>query len=290
MRTFPVIPIVTAIVANCILGVSSIYWHLFSDMSPIGLVVYRVLFSLIFLIFAAFLFNEAKSLFEKIKVMRLILIHVVAAILVAINWGTFIWASIHGNVLESGLGYLAAPVVVMIVGLVMPGRTLSASKFLAITIICAALMALVLTSGQLAHWVYWTIALTWGGYTLLKKQTSLTPIQGLLVETVGLFAIFAVPGFFLNFADTSTYGETLVTHPWLWMCGVVSVSPLLMFSFAARELDSFSMGAMQFVLPTTQLLVSILYYNQSISAMVYVCFGVIWISLAITTIVELRRA
>lgn len=107
--------VVASVTANVILGASSIYWKALSSFSPLALLCYRILFSLITLSIILLVKKEAHTLAKKISP-KLLTVHMFAAALVVINWGTFIWASIHGHILESGLGYMLAPFVAIAVG------------------------------------------------------------------------------------------------------------------------------------------------------------------------------
>ncbi len=280
------LPFVMAFLANFILGASSIYWHMFVGLSPVVLVIWRIVFSLILLglLVGWFLLRRGDS--ARRLTARVVALHVAAAILVAINWGTFIQASLQGAVLESGLGYLLAPVFVMIVGLVFLAEPRSRPRMASIAIILLALTILVATAGHLEHWVYWTIGLTWGGYTLLKKRTTLSPIEGLFVETTVLSILILLASLWIDFGAHAPATSQLVDYPWLVTAGIVSVAPLLMFAFAARTLSAFDMGTMQFVLPTTQLAVSYIYYGQIATPTTYLCFAVIWTVLLALTLRE----
>ncbi len=280
------LPFAMAFLANFILGASSIYWHLFVGLSPVILVIWRIGLSLILLgLLVGYFIMRGNDSLRRLTG-RVVLLHVVAAVLVAINWGAFIWASLQGAVLESGLGYLLAPVFVMITGLVFLAEPRSWPRFACITIILLALITLVSTAGHLEHWVYWTIGATWGGYTLLKKRTSLSPIEGLFIETTVLSTLLVLASAWVEFGAHAPAASQLAAYPWLAAAGLVSVSPLVMFAFAARRLGAFNMGALQFVLPTTQLLVSYAYYGQIATVTTYVCFGVIWMALVALTFKE----
>ena len=283
-----IFPILLAFLANFILGMSSLYWHIFSDISSISLVIYRIIFSFIFLIAIVIFLSKISQIAQNIN-FRVLALHSMAAILVAINWGTFIWSSIHGSVLESGLGYLVAPVIVMLTGAIVFGETIYRENIIAVLFISMTLIFLMFSKGNLEHWVYWTIGLTWGGYTILKKATPLTAVDGLLFETFALLVIIFIFGFFIGVNNYDISFNVLNSNPLLYMCGLVSVTPLIMFSFSAQKLDSYSMGALQFVLPTTQLFISILFYNQYASLLTYICFGIIWITLLIVSFFKIQR-
>lgn len=208
------------------------------------------------------------------------IIHLVAAVLVVINWGTFIWASIHGHVVESGLGYLIAPFVAILVGALALGDRMGWLRRSALAVIVAAVFAMVQRSGELHHGVYLIIGVTWGAYACLKKLTTLDAFSGLLCETVVLSA-----GLVVALATSSASLRLPAALPdsillTLALCGVVSVLPLWLFSVAAARLRLSVMGFFQFVLPTTQLFVALVFYRQSVSFNTLVSFGAIWCALA----------
>ena len=268
-------PVVFAVFANAILGASSIYWALFQGVSPVALVGWRVVFSLVLLLFVLVWLGKFSAFIRRIGA-RDIGLHAFAAVLVAVNWGTFIWASLTGAVLESGFGYLVAPVFAMALGGVLFGEKLSRAQLFALLVIAAVIVLLIGASGRLEHWIYFTIAATWGGYTLLKKRAALSSLEGLFVETAVLSVVLLV-GLALPFAGGHAPGVShLSAHPLLALSGVVSVVPLVMFAIAARRLSAYTMGLLQFVLPTAQLVVSFWYFGQIATPLTYACFFVIW--------------
>ena len=266
-------PVVFAVFANAILGASSIYWALFQGVSPVALVGWRVVFSLVLLLFVLVWLGKFSAFIRRIGA-RDIGLHAFAAVLVAVNWGTFIWASLTGAVLESGFGYLVAPVFAMALGGVLFGEKLSRAQLFALLVIAAVIALLIGASGRLEHWIYFTIAATWGGYTLLKKRAALSSLEGLFVETAVLSVVLLCA---LPFAGGHAPGVGhLSAHPLLALSGVVSVVPLVMFAIAARRLSAYTMGLLQFVLPTAQLVVSFWYFGQIATPLTYACFFVIW--------------
>jgi chloramphenicol-sensitive protein RarD len=267
-----------AISANFILGVSSIYWAIFNNIDPVEIVAFRIIFSLIVLLFILFWLKKVNYFFQSINLYSIYL-HSIASILVAINWGTFIWASLNKAVLESGFGYLVAPVFTIIVGSLLFKEKLSSKKVLAVIVIVITIGVLILSSGSLNHWIYLTIAVTWGGYTIVKKITTLNSIEGLLLETfvLSFLILLGITINFGSFLDVSI--STLDDNPLLTTTGIITVIPLIMFSFAANKLSSYEMGLFQFVLPTSQLIVSYVYFDQIASPITYVCFTLIWLLL-----------
>jgi len=270
----------SGVVANAMLGASSLYWRELGDIPPVVLVGYRILLSLPTLLAAMWMMGRIRALLRPVP-RRVLFLHAAAASLVVINWGTFIWASIHGHVLESGLGYLIAPCVAIFAGVGLLREKISKTGVVAMGAILAALMLLVTRSGELNPAVYLTIAITWGAYACLKKVTPLDALHGLIFETAFLAAacllIWMVPGWSLQLPSSISVPAVLI----LSLAGFVSVFPLILFGYAAARLPLSVMGLFQFVLPTTQLVVAVLIYKQPASTNSLVAFGIIWAALAL---------
>jgi chloramphenicol-sensitive protein RarD len=275
-----VLAIIAGVTANLIFGFSSLFWKVLAAIPPATLLGYRVVLSLAMLIVVMAILGRFRGLRARLTP-RIVLIHAVAALFVLVNWSTFIWASIHGHVVESGLGYLIAPFVAIVVGAVAFGDRMSWVRKIALAVIMAAVFAMVQRSGELNHWVYLLIGSSWGAYACLKKLTTLDPFSGLLCETMVLSAILALslstPMASMQLPSALPNGVLLT----LALCGVISVLPLWLFSLAAARLQLSVMGFFQFVLPTTQLFVALVFYRQAVSSNTLLCFGVIWFALGI---------
>lgn len=249
--------------ANIFLGVSSIYWRELNQFTPQALVAYRVLLSLLTL---AVIIGFSHGFRDLMKLnVRTLSLHCAASFLVAVNWGTFIWASLHGHVLESGFGYLLAPFLSITMGVFFYREKLRSAQTVSMLIILASALLLAVNSSELTHWVYVLIAITWGSYTCVKKATPLNAVEGLLVETLflTLAIVLAVALFEWSLAwpdSVSTRAQWLIS-----LAGVISVVPLLMFAYAIRTIPLSQTGLFQFILPITQLVIAVYVYKQPIS-------------------------
>jgi chloramphenicol-sensitive protein RarD len=276
----PALAVSSGIAANLILGFSSLYWKLLAAIPPATLLGYRILLSLGTLALVMALLGRLRGLRSRLT-LNILALHLVAAVLVVINWGTFIWASIHGHVVESGIGYLIAPFMAITVGAVALGDRMSWVRKGALVMIVLAVVAMVQRSGELNHWVYLIIGTTWGAYACLKKLTTLDAFSGLLCETVVLSILLA--GTLVTSVTSMRLPSDLPNGILLTLalCGAVSVLPLWLFSLAAARLQLSVMGFFQFVLPTTQLFVAMVFYRQVVSFNTLLCFGTIWLALGL---------
>ena len=277
------------VIANVILGASSLYWKALGDISPQALLCYRILISLVSIAIVLSFKENLRSIIIRVS-LRLLMVHAFAAFFVVINWGTFIWASINGHVLESGLGYLLAPFVAISVGAFALGEKISLTRLLALITIAIAVSYLFTTSRDLSHWVYITIGITWGGYACLKKLTTLDSFSGLLVET-SVLAVF-IPLMVLTLPISLSLPNTVSSSEivLLGLSGLVSVIPLALFAFAASRLALSIMGFFQFVLPLTQLFVALAIYRQPVSHNTLLCFSVIALGLVLIVAEQFMQA
>ena len=262
MHPTDTLAIVLAVSANFFLGVSSLYWRSLNDVSPTTLVAYRIVLSAVTLTFFLLVFRRKYPLTQ--LTLKQAGLHCGASIIIVINWGSFIHASINGYLLESGLGYLLAPFISIVLGALIYHERVSTKKLI---LILAAMMAVVvlISISTLSHWTYLLIASTWGSYTYLKKSTSLDAVSGLFIETLFLMVLLALAIGLLNF-PTSWRGEiSSYSNPMVWFAGAVSIVPLLMFSFTTGKLPLSLTGFLQFILPLTLLSIGLFLHDTSTS-------------------------
>lgn len=263
--------VISAIVANIFLGLSSLFWKQLGALDAIALVGYRVFLSLATVAIILMVLRKFRGFFLHLDV-RTIAVHVGAALLVSLNWGVFIWASIHGEILESGLGYLIAPCVSIAAGVFVYKDALSRVKSVAISLITLCIFYSLYNNGTLDPWVYLTIGITWGLYACLKKITRLNAFEGLFLESLVLALLFVPILIFsrVSWALPAAFGPVDIYL--LLLCGLISIIPLALFSFAAGKLPISALGLLQFVLPITQFITAVLIYHQPASITSIVTF------------------
>lgn len=250
--------IIVAGAANLLLGASSLYWRELDGIQIFILVAYRVLLStaiLSMLIFALKIHHQLKR-----ATIKIILLHGVASLLIAVNWGCFIWSSINDFILESGLGYLLAPFLSIAFGAILYHETVSTTKAASLIVALLLISTLIISTSNLNHWTYLLISTTWGMYTLIKKITPLDAIAGLFIEMLFLTVPLALAFVWHDLPFVLTREESSGSNHLIWLAGGVSITPLLMFSYATKKISLFHTGLLQFLLPLT--LISIATFRQ----------------------------
>ncbi|HSQ95994.1 MAG TPA: EamA family transporter RarD [Croceibacterium sp.] len=199
-----------------------------------------------------------------------------SASLVATNWFLYVWAINAGHVYAASLGYYVLPLLMMLLGLVVLGETLTRLQWAAVTI--AACGVAVLATGALTTlWVSLSMALTFGLYGLLRKTVNAGSLAGLTVESLILapFALAVVSWFAAQPAGSAlTHGPLIAAG--VAFGGPMTAVPLIMFAFAARRLPFTVMGFLQFTSPTIVFLLGLFVFGEKLNTAQLACFVAIW--------------
>ncbi len=274
----------SALAAYALWGVSSLYWHLLPSVPPEELLSYRVLLSCIVLLLVLLVTRTLKATIRAALTRRNLAIYSCSALSIATNWTVFMWGAVHGHVIETGVGYLIAPLINVAFGALVLRERLTPAKYAAVALMVTGLAFLISNGGDLTIWIYLTIGISFGAYSLFRKLGPLGAIQGLAVETslltVVVIAAFLFGGISLTLPLVSSPHQVTI----LAFGGVVSVVPLWLFSVANRALRLGTLGFFQYALPTTQFALAILYYGQLPSAVTIVSLAIIWSALAIVVL------
>ena len=285
-----VVGAMSALIANVFLGVSSVFWRSIGSINIIALVGYRVFLSCLIVLIVVLLRRRLKILVGFLSV-RVVMIHCVAAILIAINWLVFIGASVNGQVLESGIGYLIAPLVSVCFGVIFSKESISFFVVLALGVVSASILALVMFTETLSAVVYLSIGLSWGSYMYLKNISTLDALDGLLVESAVLSVLCIIWLCQVSGAMEIPRDFDLTHRLLLLSCGFVSLLPLALLSFSAKRLDVMTMGVFQYLLPLTLFAMSVGFYKQSFSVLLVMVLVVISAAVLVVSInIQLARS
>jgi len=219
---------------------------------------------------------------------RVVLLYLAAAILIGINWYLYVWAVGHDFVVETSLGYYITPLVNVLMGVAVLGERLRPAKWVAVAL--AACGVSILT------WAYGTpprvalgLAASFGTYGLVKKTAPLPALEGLALETV----LLALPALaYLVVAERSGTGAFLhvstATSLFLIGGGLVTIVPLLLFASAVRLVPLSTMGLLQFLSPTIQLVLALALYHEPFGRSRVAGFVAVWVALAVFALDEVR--
>ncbi len=212
-----------------------------------------------------------------------------AALLLAGNWGIFVYAVQSDQVIASSLGYYINPLVSILLGLVILGERLNRIQAFAIFTAALGVGTLTIQLGELP-WLSLVLAISFATYGLIHKLHPQPPLAGLTREMLVLspLAFLAFAYLFVR-SGSPLVNASLGDHLYLSLSSVVTAVPLLLFHAATRRLPLVAVGMFQYIAPTITLILATVVYREPFSSAHAMGFGLVWIGLAVFTFDSLRR-
>lgn len=273
--------------AFIIWGFAPVYWKQISHISSMELLGHRILWGCLCLGILLFV-KRGKSLFSEIKKKgdKMLL---VSSLLIFANWFLFVWAVNNNHIIDASLGYYLTPLINVLTGYFFFQETMRPIKVQAIILATLGVgLLFVLKSGS--PWISLLLAGTFSFYGYLKKKSSLTAQSALLFEML----VWTVPVLFY-FLYLFKFGNLEFTQVspseglYIFLAGVVTVSPLWLFNNALKHLDLGTVGFLQYLAPSLQLIVGVFIYNEGFSNERLVSFSLIWVGVFLYTVDSLLK-
>jgi chloramphenicol-sensitive protein RarD len=261
-------------------GVLPIYFKLVGRISPFDIVAHRVLWSLPFLALLIAIAKGWAKVRAAAKQSKTLAILTLTALLIGGNWLLYVYAVTSGHILAASFGYYLNPLANVLLGRFVLKEQLGRLQWLAVAIAAAGIS--VLAAGALGQlWISLTLCVSFALYGLLRKIVPVDAVTGLGVETVLLFPV-AIGWLAGRAADgVAVFGSSDMETGLLLLAGIVSTTPLLLFTAAARRLAYSTLGMLQFIAPTLQFLIAVLLYGEPFTSAHAIAFGAIWTALAL---------
>jgi chloramphenicol-sensitive protein RarD len=271
-------------------GFFPIYFKHLRPSPPLEILAHRVVWSVVFVALLLTVARNWRFLGRLIRTPRLLGGVSLAAVLIGVNWATYIYGVNSSRVVESALGYFITPLLVIVLGVTVFGERLRPLQWTAVGIGGLAVAILTVDYGRLPY-IALILAASFGCYGLIKKQMSLPPAEGLFVES----AVLMLPALafltWLNLSGGAEFGHVSVLHTVLILvAGVLTAIPLLLFAGAANRVPMAGLGILQYVAPILQLAVGVLIYHEPMPPARLAGFGLVWLALVVFTADGIRSA
>lgn len=267
-------------------GFFPIYFKTLQAVPAFQIMAHRVVWSFVFLAGIILFRKELKKLIRSITP-KIAWLYLIAGVLLAINWVTYVWAVNAGFVVEASLGYFINPLVSVLLGVIFLQERLRPLQWLPVILATAGVTYLAVSMGQLP-WIALVLAFSFGFYGLIKKIAPLNSLQGLTLETGAIF----IPALgFLLFEQMrgtgSFYNAGVSTSLLLAATGIVTAVPLLFFAAGTRLVPLTTVGLLQYITPSAQFLLGVFLYNEPFTKERAIGFTIIWAALIIFTLENL---
>lgn len=267
-------------------GFFPLFFKTLQGVSAFQIMAHRVVWSFLFVAGIILFRKELKTLIRSITP-RIAGLYLLAGVLLAINWVTYVWAVNEGFVVEASLGYFINPLVSVLLGVIFLQERLRPLQWLPVILAAAGVTYLAFSMGQLP-WIALVLAFSFGFYGLMKKVAPLNSLHGLTVETAAIF----LPALgFLLFEQARGTGSFIndgtTTSLLLAATGIVTAVPLLFFAAGTRIVPLTTVGLLQYITPSSQFLIGVLLYKEPFTRERAIGFTMIWAALTIFTLENL---
>lgn len=265
-------------------GLFPLYWPLLEPSGSLEVLAHRVLWSLAVVVLLLAVTRRLGTVRAVVADRRRLAMLALAAVVIALNWGVYIYGVTTDRVVETSLGYFINPLVTVLLGVVVLGERLRRAQWVAVAVAFIAVLVLTVASGELP-WIAIVLACSFGAYGLLKKTAGVGALEGLAVETALLFPVTVLFVAWLGVSGSGTFGSEGPGHAGLLaFSGVITAIPLLLFGAAASRIPLSTLGVLQYLTPTMQFALGIMVFREPLPLAKLLGFVLVWTALALFTV------
>jgi chloramphenicol-sensitive protein RarD len=262
-------------------GVLPAYWKLLSGVPAYEILSHRMVWSLLLTLGVIVLLRREEVFFRAARERQNLITFSTTALLLAINWLLYIWAVNAGFIVETSLGYFINPLINVLFGMIFFGERLRALQWAAIAFAVLGVLYLTFYYGRFP-WIAMVLAVTFATYGLLHKKNPLPPLDGLCLETAVFFVPSAVFLCGLEYVQGGSFGHIGLSGSLLLAgAGIITTIPLLLFGYAAHKIPLSTLGLLQYMAPSINLVLGVFVYGEDFSRQRMVGFLLIWVGLAL---------
>jgi len=269
-------------------GLFPVFWKAITGVPAVNVLAHRIVWSFVFLLVWV-LFTNRQTFISYVKQPRLLFRLGLAGFVISANWGIYIYAVSSNHIVEAGLGYYINPLVNVFLGYIFLKERLATMQKIAVVLALIGVTYFTISYGKFP-WISLLLATSFGLYGLLKKKANLESMPALTVETMMVFP-FAL-AFLLYSAESNVatpfFPSSAVTSSLLVISGLITAIPLYWFGKSAQVIPLSTMGFIQYLSPTLQLLLGIFVYGETFGIEYLICFAFVWLGLLFYTLSILK--
>ncbi|MFE4214543.1 EamA family transporter RarD [Streptomyces sp. NPDC056844] len=271
-------------------GLVPLFWPLLEPSGAVEILAHRMVWSLGVVGIALLFLRRWAWIGELIRQPRRLGLIALAATVISVNWGLYIWSVNNGHVVEASLGYFINPLVTIAMGVLLLGERLRPVQWTAVATGFAAVLVLAIGYGQ-PPWISLVLAFSFATYGLVKKKVNMGGLESLAAETAVLFVPALGFLLWLGASGDATFLAGGAGHGALLAAtGLVTAIPLVCFGAAAIRVPLSVLGLLQYLAPVFQFALGILYFHEEMPPERWAGFALVWVALMLLTWDALRTA
>lgn len=275
--------ILTALGAFSIWGVFPLYFKQLAEYDAVEIIGHRIIWTFLCLL-VVLVATKRWQWIETLKQNpRWIAFSFISGLIIATNWLTYVWAVNDDRILEASLGYFIGPLVGVALSMILFKERLRTLQWVAIGFALLSVVIQVVMIGNLP-WVSLVLAFSFTTYGTIQRQTPLTAVDAMFVETAMLVPI-CVWWFWQADVVSSQIGFWFTSNIWLLMlAGPITLVPLLLFNKSTKMVAYSILSFMNYLTPTFIFFLAVFYYNEPFDLQRLMVFGLIWFALLLFSI------
>ena len=260
-------------------GLYPAYFPLLKPAGAVEILAHRIVWTLLLMAVVLVVMRRTSDLRSLTR--RTWLLLTAASALICVNWLVYIWAVSNGHVVDAALGYFINPLVTVLIGVLFFGERLHRAQLAAVLIAAAGVAVLTASTGRIPA-IALILAISIGLYGAVKKVVPVDPRV-----SVGLEAAIAAPFaiiflLILTVSGGAQFGNSGAGHTALMiLCGPVTAIPLLCFAAAAQRLPLVTIGLLQYMTPSLQMVWGVAVGHEPMPPARWLGFTLIWMALAV---------
>ncbi len=282
--------IVAGVAAYLVWGALTLYWRHLEAFDAVELIGWRVICSAAIMAIVLSVSHRWQHLRPLLTDRSLLRTVVLSAVILAVNWTTYVWAVVHDHVIETALGYFLAPLGTMAVGVVVLHEKLRRAQEFVFVLALVAVGILTFSYGRVP-WLALIIATSWVLYGYLKKHVPLTPIESMAAESfIVLVPAIAAVTILAGGATSIPHSATPAQFALVLCSGLATIVPLTLFAYAAQRMPLTVIGPLNYIVPTINFCLGWLVFHEALPPSRVVGFALVWLGLVIATADAARRS
>jgi chloramphenicol-sensitive protein RarD len=272
--------LIYGIVAYLWWGFVPLYFRQILQVPASEILAHRIVWSIVLMVILSALLNLWPQLLSVLRSPKLIATLLLSAVLLALNWLLYIYATNTGRVTEAGLGYYMMPLVNAFFATLFLGEKLRPAHYPALALIVIG-VSIPFIIAQDFTWLAIALPITFGLYSLVRKVVAVESLVGLTIETMLLAPISLGYLLWRGYNGVGSFGPDITLNSWLIFSGVVTVVPLLTFTLSIRRLPLLANSLIQFLSPTMQVLVAVFILKEEIPPARWPAIIAVWLAVLI---------
>jgi chloramphenicol-sensitive protein RarD len=277
-----------ALTASTIWGFAPVFFTALNHVPRDELLAHRVAWACAFVLAYCIVTGRMPRVLAAVRDRRLLAALTFTAAMTTLNWGIFLLAISAGRVFEVGMGYYMMPLLSVALGVVILREKLSRLQWTAVALAGVAVTVLGLGLG-VAPWLPLALGGSFALYGFARKRIDVGSIVGFQVEAMLVAPVMLawLAGVhwlgWQGFGDgvAAQFGAEAYTSLMLVASGIVTGLPLILFAEATRRMEYSTVGLLQYVNPTLQVVAAGTILGERFTPWHWWALALIWVALAI---------